>query len=106
MNYLSVENLSKSYGIRVLFEQLSFGINKGQRVALVARNGTGKSSLLKILSGKDTPDSGKVTYRNDIKTGYLDQHPELDESKTIMEEVFGSDNPVISAIKEYEECLL
>ncbi|MDQ3192871.1 MAG: ABC-F family ATP-binding cassette domain-containing protein [Bacteroidota bacterium] len=106
MNYLSIENLSKSYGIRVLFKDISFGINKGQRVALVARNGTGKSSLLSIISGKDTADSGNVTFRKDVKTAFLNQEPEFDGTKTIMQEVFGNDNPVLAAIKEYEECLI
>ena len=106
MNYLSVENLSKSYGIRVLFRNISFGISKGQRVALVARNGTGKSSLLSIISGKDTADSGNVTFRKEIKTAFLNQEPEFDGTKTVMEEVFDNDNPALAAIKEYEECLL
>ncbi|HET6243649.1 MAG: ABC-F family ATP-binding cassette domain-containing protein [Bacteroidetes bacterium] len=106
MNYLSIENLSKSYGIRVLFKEISFGINKGQRVALVARNGTGKSSLLKIISGKDTADSGNVTFRKDIKTAFLNQEPELDGTRTVMQEVFGNNNPVLNAIREYEECLI
>ncbi|MBA3901779.1 MAG: ABC-F family ATP-binding cassette domain-containing protein [Bacteroidetes bacterium] len=105
MNYLSVENLSKSYGIKVLFKNISFGVNKGERVALVAGNGTGKTSLLTILSGKDTADSGNVIYRRDIRTAYLEQEPDFDADKTVMEEVFRTENPVLSAIKEYEECL-
>jgi ABC transport system ATP-binding/permease protein len=105
MNYLSVENLSKSYGIKVLFQNISFGINKGERTALVAGNGTGKTSLLRILSGKDTADSGNVIYRRDIRIGYLEQEPDFDAEKTVMEEVFRSDNPMLAAIKEYEECL-
>lgn len=106
MNYLSVENLSKSFGIRVLFSNISFGINKGQRVALVAKNGTGKSSLLNIISGKDTADSGTVTLRKEIKIAFLNQEPEFTGTKTVMVEVYDNNNPVLSAIKEYEECLV
>jgi ABC transport system ATP-binding/permease protein len=105
MNYLSVENLSKSYGIKVLFKNISFGINKGERVSLVAGNGTGKTSLLTILSGKDTADSGNVIYRRDIRIAYLEQEPDFDAEKTVMEEVFRSENPMLNAIKEYEECM-
>jgi ABC transport system ATP-binding/permease protein len=106
MNYLSVENLVKSYGIKTLFRNISFGVDRGQRVALIAGNGTGKSSLLKILVGKDTADSGAVTFRKDIKIGYLDQQPEIDEQKTVLDEVLSSDNAILVAIREYEECLL
>lgn len=102
MNYLSVENLTKSYGARVLFKDLSFGINKGQKMALVAKNGTGKSSLLKIISGIDTADSGQVTLRKGVRVLYLGQDPQLPAGKTIEEAVFESDNPVLVAIREYE----
>lgn len=105
MNYLSVESLSKSYGPKVLFENISFGISQGQKVALVAKNGAGKSSLLKIISGKDTPDSGKVTFRKDIKIAYLEQDPLLSPDKTVMEVVFDNDHPVIKVVKEYEESI-
>lgn len=105
MNFLSVENLTKSYGIHLLFDSISFGLDKGEKVALVARNGTGKTSLLNILTGKDTPDSGEVVYRKDIKVGFLPQIPILQENLTIMEEVFASGNDIIQAIKTYEACL-
>ena len=75
MNLLSAENLSKSYGERVLFSGLTFGINQGQKVALIARNGTGKSTLLNILAGKDAPDSGQVTCRKGLRVAYLEQDP-------------------------------
>ncbi len=71
MNYLSVEKISKSYGERVLFEDVSFGIDKGQKVALVAKNGSGKTSLLNILVGKDVPNSGNIVWRNGINVGFL-----------------------------------
>ena len=71
MNYLSVENISKSFGMRLLFEDISFGINEGQKVGFVAKNGTGKTSLLNILVGNDAPDSGRVTFRKGLKIAYL-----------------------------------
>ncbi len=105
MNYLSVENLSKSFGIQQLFENLSFGIEKGQKVALVARNGTGKSTLFKILTGLDTPDTGLVVYNREVKLGFLAQDHGLDEEKTILENVFASDNEMTRAIRAYEHAL-
>jgi ATP-binding cassette subfamily F protein uup len=105
MNYLSVENISKSFGARVLFENVSFGIDKGQKVALVAKNGTGKSSLLKILSGQDTPDDGNVVYRNDIRVSFLSQEHGLDESQTILENIFSASNEMMDAIRGYELAL-
>lgn len=83
--YLQVENLTKSFGSLVLFEGISFGIAQGQRIGLIAKNGTGKSTLLDILAGKEGYDSGKITYRNGIRTGYLPQTPQLPEEKTIEE---------------------
>ena len=75
MNYLSVNAISKSYGIKTLFEDVTFGIEKGDKTALIATNGSGKSTMLKILVGKESPDSGTITYTNDIKIGYLEQLP-------------------------------
>jgi ABC transport system ATP-binding/permease protein len=105
MNYLSVEQLAKSFGIQVLFENLSFGIEKGQKVALVARNGAGKSTLFKILTGKDTPDSGLVVYNKEVRLGYLSQEHDLDLKKSIIENVFAADNQMTRAIKAYELAL-
>jgi len=105
MNYLSVEQLAKSFGIQVLFENLSFGIEKGQKVALVARNGAGKSTLFKILTGKDTPDSGLVVYNKEVQLGYLSQEHDLDLKKSIIENVFAADNQMTRAIKAYELAL-
>jgi ABC transport system ATP-binding/permease protein len=106
MNYLSVENISKSYGIRTLFKDLSFGIDRGERVALIAGNGTGKTSLLQIITGKDSPDNGQVVFRKDIRVGYLPQLPQLDPEKTVLDEVLSSENPILAAIRDYEKCLL
>ena len=105
MNYLSVEQLTKSYGERVLFKNISFGIAQGEKVALVAANGAGKSTLLRIIKGKEIPDSGNVVFRNDITIGFLDQNPELDDNDTVIEALFKSKNPVMEAVREYELCV-
>ncbi len=106
MNYLLVESLSKTYDTKVLFENISFGINKGQKVALIAKNGAGKSSLMKIIMGKEIADSGKLTLRKGISTGYLEQDPDLDAAHTILENLLSGDSPVIKAITAYEEALI
>ena len=85
MNYLSVENLGKNYGERILFESLTFGLSQGDKMALIANNGTGKSSLLKIIASEDIADEGSVTLRKGIRTGYLAQEPNFDNSLTIDE---------------------
>jgi ABC transport system ATP-binding/permease protein len=105
MNYLSVENLSKSFGIHQLFENLNFGIEKGQKVALVARNGAGKSTLMKILTGADTPDSGQVVFNKEVRLAYLAQEHGLDDGKTILENIFSSENDMTRAIALYEKAL-
>jgi ATPase components of ABC transporters with duplicated ATPase domains len=107
MNYLTADKLSKYYGDKVLFDDLNFSINAGQKVALIAKNGAGKSSLLKILTGKDTSDGGgSVLFHPDIEVGYLQQEPELDAQATVLNEVLYSDNPMLQAIRAYEESLL
>ncbi len=105
MNYLSVENISKSYGERVLFENLSFGINKDQKVAFVAKNGTGKTSILNIIAGKDTSDTGQVVSRKDLNIAYLAQESIFDHNATIEEIVFKSENPILKVIQQYEKAL-
>lgn len=105
MNYLSVENISKSYGARTLFKNISFGISEGQKVALVAKNGTGKTSILRILSGEEKPDTGLVTYRKNLKVGYLTQDPLLQNGESILQNVLSAENPITQAIKDYEEAL-
>ena len=105
MNYLSVENISKSYGERTLFENLSFGINKDQKIAFVAKNGTGKTSILKIITGEDTSDSGKIVMRKDIKMQFLSQEPHLQNELTIEESIFASDNAILKIIEQYEKAL-
>ncbi len=105
VNYLSVENIAKSYGERVLFEDLSFGINAGQKIGFVAKNGTGKTSLLNILSGADAPDTGSVIYRKNLKVSFLSQEPDLDGRLTVEETIFASDNPILKIISNYEKAL-
>ncbi len=102
MNYLLIENLSKSYGEKELFSNITFGIDEGSKVALIARNGAGKSSLLNIIAGKDLPDEGAVVFRKDIRWAYLPQNPELDENKTVFDILFNSDNESMRAIRNYE----
>ena len=106
MNLLSVENISKSYGELVLFEQLSFGVNKDQKIALIAKNGSGKTAILNILSGLDQPDQGMVNYRKDTKVSFLAQEPILAEDSTIEECILASDNEVLKVIANYEKALL
>ena len=105
MNYLNVENISKSYGELSLFENLSFSIHKDQKIAFVAKNGTGKTTILNILSGKDTPDSGQIIYRKDLRTTFLSQEPVLDQTLTVEETILKSDNPILNVIKTYHQAL-
>ena len=105
MNYLSVENLSKSYPHRVLFDNISFGIDKGQKVALIAKNGSGKSSLISILKGLDTPKSGQFAFNKEIDVAFLDQAPTLNNDLTVMDAIFEKNSPIVQAIKEYDLAL-
>ncbi len=106
MNYLSVEHISKSYGERVLFQDICFGINEGQKIGFVAKNGTGKTSLLNILSGVDTPDKGAVVYRKNLNVAFLSQEPNLDLSLTIEQTILASENPILEVIQSYEKAIL
>lgn len=106
MNYLSVENLGKNYGERILFESLTFGLSQGDKMALIANNGTGKSSLLKIIASEDDiADEGSVTLRKGIRTGYLAQEPNFDNSLTIDELLKQSQTNTNQLIKKYEQAL-
>jgi ATP-binding cassette subfamily F protein uup len=105
LNYLSVESLSKSYAAKLLFNSISFGINQGQRIALIAKNGAGKSTLLRIITGSEIADKGTVTFRKDIKITYLGQDPLFDANKTVIEAIYSSDNPLLIAVKNYEKAL-
>ena len=105
MNYLSVENLSKSFGIRTIFKDITFGIDKGNKVAIVAKNGQGKTTLLNILSGLDTADSGRLVYRNGIKVDHLEQAENFKTNRSIFEEVVDTDTEETRAISLYEKAL-
>src|SRR6476469_1604024 len=102
MHYVSVEGLTKAYGIKPLFENISFHVEEGDKIALVARNGSGKSTLLKILAGLETPDEGKVWIHKDVNVAFFEQDPQFIEHKSILDNIFHHDHPVINAIKEYE----
>lgn len=106
MNLLSVDNLSKAYTEKWLFNGISFGIAKGEKLALVGANGTGKSTLLKTIAGLIKPDGGELKLANGATIGYLPQEPELDDNKTILETIFSSDNPTVKIINQYEAAIL
>lgn len=106
LNYLTVEQISKSYGELTLFENLSFSIHKDDKIAFVAKNGSGKTSILNILSGADTPDAGQVIFRNGLRLSFLSQAPDFDEALSVEETIFSSDLPILKVIESYEKALL
>lgn len=106
MNLLSVENVAKYYGERILFEGLSFGINKGQKIAFIAKNGSGKTTLLEMIAGTSLPDAGEINKRKGITISYLSQSPQLDENASLEEAILAADNETLQIIKEYENALL
>lgn len=103
--YLQVDNLTKSFGDLVLFENISFGIAEGQRVGLIAKNGTGKTTLLNIISGKEGYDSGNIVFRRDLRVDYLEQDPQYPAELTVLEACFHHGNSTVELIKEYERCM-
>ncbi|MDD3224255.1 MAG: ABC-F family ATP-binding cassette domain-containing protein [Clostridium sp.] len=106
MNILSTENLTKSYSEKMLLNNINLGINDGDKIGIIGVNGTGKSTLLKILAGLETPDSGNIITSNSLTIGYLPQSQQFEDTATILEEVFSSDSPNIKVVKEYENALL
>lgn len=106
INYLQIENLSKSFGALEMFNNISFQLSKGQKIALIAPNGTGKTTLFNIIYGKDSPDSGTVTFLKDISVGFLEQDPSYNPFKTVIEQVFTSSAGIIHVIEEYEKALV
>ncbi len=106
MNYLTVEHISKSYGELQLFSDLSFSIHKDQKIAFIAKNGSGKTSILNILSGADSPDDGQVIIRNGLRLSFLSQSPQFDDELTIEETIFNSDLPILKVIADYEHALM
>lgn len=105
MNYLTVENLSKTYGEKLLFHDITFGLEKGQKSALIAKNGTGKSTLLNIIAGLEQPDAGQVVVRKDITVSYLPQMDDFADEVSVLDAIFDSQTPEIQVIREYEICL-
>ncbi|WP_026724596.1 ABC-F family ATP-binding cassette domain-containing protein [Flavobacterium sasangense] len=105
MNYLSVENISKSYGERVLFDNVSFGINKDQKIAFIAKNGSGKTTIMNMINGLDEPDTGQVVVRKEINMAFLSQNNNLQDELTIEENIFASDNEILKVIERYEKAL-
>lgn len=105
MNYLSVEEITKSYGERVLFEELTFGIEQGQKVAIVAKNGEGKTTLLRCLLGKEPVDDGRIVFRKGLRIAFMQQSDELDNSRSIFDEVFSHDLPELKAVKAYNKAM-
>ena len=105
MNYLSVENISKSFGEKTLFENISFGINKDQKIAFIAKNGSGKTTIMNIINGFDEPDTGQVVLRKSIRMAFLSQDNKLQDELTIEESIFASDNESLKVIEAYEKAL-
>jgi ATP-binding cassette subfamily F protein uup len=108
VNFLNLENVSKTYGEKILFDHIDLQVNKGQKIALVAKNGSGKSTLLRVIAGQEAGEgeTAKVLLRKDIKVGFLNQDPDFYEGHTVLDAVLESDNPQILAAKAYEEAML
>lgn len=102
MHYVSAEGLTKSYGINPLFKNISFHINEGDKIAIIARNGVGKSTLLRILSGAENADEGKLFVHKDVTVALFEQDPKFDEGKTVLENIFHTNHPIMNVIREYE----
>lgn len=106
ISYLQIENLTKSFGDLLLFEKISFGISDNQRVALIAKNGMGKTTLLNIIAGKEDYDSGTISFRRDLRVGYLEQSPDFAKELSVIDACLKSDNEVVKTIADYEHCML
>jgi ATP-binding cassette subfamily F protein uup len=102
MHYVSAEGLTKSFGIKPLFDNISFHISEGDKIALVARNGAGKSTLLKIVAGLETPDEGKLWLNKEVDVAYFEQDPHLIDNLSVLDNIFHHAHPVINLIKKYE----
>jgi ATP-binding cassette subfamily F protein uup len=106
ISYLQVENLTKSFGDNLLFENISFGISDNQRVALIAKNGTGKTTLLNIIAGNEDYQSGSISFKRDLRVGYLDQNPDFPKNLSVIDACLQSDNEAVRTIAAYEHCML
>ena len=105
MNLLTVEGLTKTFGEKKVFENITFGIDAGDKIGVIGINGTGKSTLLKIIAGVETADSGNIVKMNGLRIGYLPQTPDYDPKDTVLGQVFNSDNPVIRSMNRQSEPL-
>jgi len=106
MNLLDAENISKSYSEKILFENISLGINEGDKIGVIGVNGTGKSTLLKVIAGCETSDGGKITKSNETSIGYLPQNSDFSNSNlTVLEQIFKGTSPVMNLLREYEKTL-
>ncbi len=101
MNFLSVENITKTFGDRTIFKDITFGVDQGQKVAIVAKNGSGKTTMLRCLMGLESIDDGRIVFRNDIRIAFMEQTENLDENHTILEAVFAHDLPELQVVKKY-----
>jgi len=106
ISYMQVENLTKSFGDNILFENISFGIADNQRVALIAKNGTGKTTLLNIIAGKEDYKSGKITFRRDLRVAYLEQDPDFPKELSVIDACLRTDNDAVRTIAAYEHCMM
>ena len=104
--FLQVEDLTKSYGDRILFDSISFGVNEGDKIGIIAKNGTGKSTLLKIIADKENVDDGKITFKNDLRVGYLEQIPEFNPDSTVLEACLNESGKIAQIISKYEQALI
>ena len=102
---LQIENLTKSYGDRMLFSDVTFGVNEGDKIGVIAKNGTGKSTMLRIIAGMEDADSGSVVFRNGLRVGFLEQLPPLDPDLTVLEACMSEDHHITSVISDYERAL-
>src|SRR5688500_3001595 len=105
MHYVTAEGIGKSFGIKPLFNNITFHINEGDKIALVAKNGTGKSTLLKILAGQDTPDTGKIWIHKDVTVALFEQEPQFEENLSVLDNIFHYKHPVAEALREYEHLM-
>ena len=106
ISYLQIENLAKSYGDRLLFHSVTFGVNQGDKIGLIAKNGTGKTTLLNLIAGKESPDEGTIIFRKDLRVGIIEQTPQLEEHATVIEACLKNDTPATTAISAYEKALV
>ena len=105
MVLLTAENIRKSYGTRVIFDDISFSIHEGDKIGVIGVNGTGKSTLLKIIAGVDQADSGSIVTMNGMRIGYLSQSPVFVDGTTVLQQVFRGENPQLALVREYEETM-